>query len=172
MWRQAIRERTELSVVMIDIDHFKAFNDTQGHQAGDDTLTAVAATLTECAARPLDLVARYGGEEFVVVLGGTSEANAKTVAERMRRAVFDLQSAHRESPYGVVTISAGVASTWPTTADDMAGLVRIADQALYFGKANGRNTITGASEVRAASRPEEPTGQAGSVVQLNNPRRR
>ncbi|MEM9057814.1 MAG: diguanylate cyclase [Pseudomonadota bacterium] len=149
IWRHAVRDRTTVAVIMLDLDHFKPFNDTLGHQAGDDCLKRVATTLCGCASRPLDLVARYGGEEFVVVLGNTDEAAACVVADRMRRAVADLAIAHPTSPHGVVTLSAGVASMAPAQSDAMETLLRAADTALYRGKRAGRNAVTGASALAA-----------------------
>ena len=140
-WRLAMRHATPLSCILIDIDHFKAFNDTYGHQSGDDCLIRVAKTLQACATRPGDLVARYGGEEFAVLLSETDEAGANLIAERMRRKVAELAIPHSGSSAApVVTLSLGVATL---DAAGIAGedLVQAADQALYEAKRLGRNQV-------------------------------
>ncbi|MGD8978165.1 MAG: diguanylate cyclase [Gammaproteobacteria bacterium] len=141
VWRQGAREKTPAAVVLLDVDYFKIYNDRSGHQAGDECLREVAQTLRDCASRPLDLVARYGGEEFVAILGGTSVADALVVAERMRRAIFDLQIPHPGSSFGVVTISAGTASVVPSPEADLKSAIKSADEALYYAKAAGRNCV-------------------------------
>jgi diguanylate cyclase (GGDEF)-like protein/PAS domain S-box-containing protein len=132
---RAARHGSPLSVVLLDVDHFKPFNDTFGHPAGDDVLRAVAAVLRRTA-RATDLVARYGGEEFVLILPETDRAGALTVAERCRRAVageaWDLRA---------VTVSVGVSTMTPETAD-VAALVNEADVALYRSKQAGRNRVS------------------------------
>jgi diguanylate cyclase (GGDEF)-like protein len=137
-------ERTEgrLSIVMLDIDHFKALNDNFGHVVGDTVLRQVAAALRECG-REYDTIARYGGEEFAAVLPGCSSALALKVAERLRRAV-------EETPTDVpVTASAGVA-TYPYDGSDVSSLLEAADQALYGSKNAGRNQVRSAEQARAA----------------------
>ena len=136
-------ERTEgrLSVVLLDLDHFKALNDAHGHLVGDNVLRAVAVKLREIG-REYDTVARYGGEEFAVVLPGCSAAVGRKVAERLRAAV---EAADTEVP---VTISCGVA-TYPADATDAKGLIQAADEGLYASKRAGRNRVTSASEARA-----------------------
>jgi diguanylate cyclase (GGDEF)-like protein len=141
-WRRAARYKTELSLVLFDIDHFKLFNDTYGHQAGDDCLKSVAAALTETIHRPTDLLARFGGEEFAIILAGTDRAGALKIAEHALNKVNDLAIPHRNSSTCAhVTISAGVATLSPTADMPVAELLKAADQALYRAKAAGRNRI-------------------------------
>ena len=139
-WRRAVRTGTILSVVMIDIDHFKPFNDTYGHQRGDDCLREVAATLLDGLPRTGDSLARYGGEEFVVILPSTDRAGAAKVADHLRHRVERLGVPTSTSSVGrVVTISCGVGTVRPTLDFDAASLIRLADSALYRAKQGGRN---------------------------------
>lgn len=127
-----------LSLILIDVDHFKRFNDFYGHQAGDDCLRAVAGALSGSLRRPDELVARVGGEEFAVLLPGQDMAAAMAMAERLRRAVTGLGLSHAARPDGdLVTISMGVATLGE--AGSAVSLVAAADQALYRAKASGRN---------------------------------
>ena len=140
VWRIGIRENRAVSVVMIDVDHFKAFNDIYGHQAGDTCLKKVSEAISSIARRPLDLAARYGGEEFAVVLGQTELEDAFHLAEQARRAVVATDIPHSgSSDYGVVTISLGVASLVPHRDTEVTTLISLADKALYRAKRNGRN---------------------------------
>jgi diguanylate cyclase (GGDEF)-like protein len=148
-WRRAARSGEELALIMIDIDHFKAYNDTLGHMAGDDCIRGVAAVLSRCVRRAADLVARYGGEEFVALLPSTDAAGGLSVAEEMRSAVQGLGLAHPGSPVGPhVTVSLGVAAGAPAASD--AGskdrLIQRADSALYLAKTGGRNRVAGDAE--------------------------
>ena len=141
-WRIVAREQKSISVLMIDVDHFKAYNDIYGHQAGDQVLRRVAQIFREHARRPLDLAARYGGEEFAVVLGDTDLDDARGIAERIRRAVEALEQPHSGSAdYGVVTVSIGVAAVVPMPDVEVATLISLADKALYRAKSNGRNRL-------------------------------
>ncbi|MFZ5512217.1 MAG: diguanylate cyclase [Pseudomonadota bacterium] len=140
-WRRARRGQRCLSLLLCDVDHFKSFNDTYGHQAGDECLKAVACILQAHAKRPGDLVARYGGEEFAVVLPETDQEGALRVAESMRAAVEDWE-APRSSPVPArVTISIGVACTVPSPAQPGLVLLEAADKALYCAKRAGRNQV-------------------------------
>jgi diguanylate cyclase (GGDEF)-like protein len=141
VYRLSAREKTAIAIILMDIDFFKIYNDSLGHQAGDDCLRKVAGALVECATRPMDLVARYGGEEFVAVLGGATLQDALIVAERMRVAVESLQIAHPGSTHEVVTISVGISSTTPNSSEGSDGIVKAADEALYYAKAAGRNCV-------------------------------
>lgn len=139
-WRYVGRDEQPLSLIMCDVDFFKKYNDTYGHQSGDDCLRRVAAAIREVANRPIDLVARYGGEEFAVVLPNTSLLNAINLADKIRLAVTALKIAHIKSavsPY--VTLSLGVSSTLPNTDSQPATLIATADEALYQAKKAGRN---------------------------------
>ncbi|TWC51834.1 diguanylate cyclase (GGDEF)-like protein [Pseudomonas sp. SJZ080] len=145
-WFRAQRSGKPLSVLMIDADHFKAFNDQHGHQAGDDALRALAKVIAENVRRPADLVARYGGEEFSVILAETDSAGAQQIAEHIRVAVEQLPFvAGVESP---VTVSIGI-STWTsastsTTDGSLEQLLFAADKALYQAKEGGRNRVVAA----------------------------
>jgi diguanylate cyclase (GGDEF)-like protein len=139
-WRRAVRAQGSLSVILLDVDHFKPFNDHYGHLAGDDCLKHIAAALRSALHRPADLVARYGGEEFVVVLPDTDPSHATVVAETLRTAVEDLRIPHASSPSArSVTVSLGVASVTAVPDASPQGLVDAADQALYAAKRAGRN---------------------------------
>jgi len=132
-WRRAARNRAPLALLMVDIDHFKRYNDQEGHQAGDDALRRVAHTMRDALNRAADLVARYGGEEFGILLPETDLEQARRVAEVLRRRVEML---------GVVTITIGVASEVPPRdGSEVEELVRTADEALYEAKRRGRNRV-------------------------------
>jgi diguanylate cyclase (GGDEF)-like protein len=140
-WRRARRERSVFSLLFVDLDRFKAYNDTYGHLAGDDALSAVARCIGENIRRPADSAARYGGEEFVVVLPNTSPEGAASIAEKIRTAISDLSIDHAGSEYGRITASIGAAGWMPEEDGDVAAVVRAADEALYKAKANGRNKV-------------------------------
>ena len=145
-WRRARREQTAVSLLMIDIDLFKGFNDRYGHPAGDLCLRNVARAVDGQLQRPADLGARLGGEEFVVLLPNTEEAGAIQVAERVRASVAALGLVHAGSALGHVTISVGVATSRPfERSDDAQSLMDAADRALYRAKASGRNTVCAAA---------------------------
>lgn len=139
-WDRSVREKHPLGLVMIDIDHFKAFNDSRGHAAGDDCLKAVAQALRGHCARPGDLVCRWGGEEFAVILPGTDAAGAGHLARELVGVVRALGLEHGKSDVSpCVTISAGSASIAPSNDGSAAALVEKADAALYAAKQAGRN---------------------------------
>jgi diguanylate cyclase (GGDEF)-like protein len=138
-WLRAQRTHKPLSVLMIDVDHFKAFNERHGHQGGDDALRAVANTLRTCTHRPADLAARYGGEEFLLVLAETNLDGAHRIAETIRQAVA--QQTMLGSPQFSVTVSIGVGSTSLAGADTLEALLAQADAALYCAKRSGRNQV-------------------------------
>lgn len=144
-WLRLRREQNLLSIIMFDVDYFKTFNDTYGHQSGDDCLVMLAKTIREQIQRPADLVARYGGEEFIVVLPDTDEAGAMAVAGQICQAVEALNIPHRSSSVADhVTISVGVATMCPDTRRPDY-LIELADQALYKAKKQGRNQVQMAS---------------------------
>lgn len=138
-WRRLARERIPLALIMCDIDFFKAYNDTYGHQAGDDCLIKVAETITKQVKRPADLVARYGGEEFAVILPYSNAEGAMHVAQQIRNAIKELLIPHISSPLHQVTISLGVTSMVPSLAIEPALLIEVADRALYQAKKSGRD---------------------------------
>ncbi|WP_332874009.1 diguanylate cyclase [Amphritea pacifica] len=147
VWRRLRREKKPLSVIMLDVDHFKAFNDSYGHQAGDDCLIAVAAKVKETLFRPADLIARYGGEEFMIILPDTDAEGAVKVGETVRQAVQDMAIVHEHSSAGtVVTVSVGTATIVPEAMDGSEPLLREADIALYRAKRMGRNQVHAAAE--------------------------
>jgi diguanylate cyclase (GGDEF)-like protein len=133
-WRRAARQQERLALLMIDADHFKAYNDTFGHQAGDQVLIGIAICISDSVRRAGDCAARYGGEEFAVLLPGLSSMDALAVAEKIRLKVRQWSD---ESE--INTVSIGVASMTPIAALDWSELLRIADKALYAAKANGRD---------------------------------
>lgn len=150
-WRRAVRSGALLSLVMVDIDHFKSLNDTFGHQRGDECLRRVAETLADSLPRVGDSVARYGGEEFAVILPATDRAGAVTVAEHLRRRVAGLRiEAGPGNPLGVLTISCGVGTARPAPDRPPDELVRLADTALYEAKQAGGN-VTRAEEAETPS---------------------
>lgn len=139
-WRRARREQIPISLILSDIDYFKLYNDTYGHQAGDDCLRAVARSMQACARRPMDLVARYGGEEFAVVLPNTDAEGAVFIAEKIRSAVHELGIPHcKSSSAECVTVSCGVSSVIPYGDDSPEVLISLVDEGLYRAKRQGRN---------------------------------
>ncbi|MDQ0456921.1 diguanylate cyclase [Rhizobium paknamense] len=150
---RARRAREPLSLLMVDIDHFKQFNDHYGHQRGDDCLRAVAGALGVAARRGTDIAARYGGEEMALVLPGTDAAGANEVAERYCRAVRALGLDHAASPRGMVTVSVGVAVILPEAGDRPDDLIAAADSALYRAKHAGRDCVRCADTERKGRVP-------------------
>jgi diguanylate cyclase (GGDEF)-like protein len=141
-WRLAMRESVWLSLIMIDIDYFKKFNDEYLHLAGDECLRRVARTLSESVRRPMDIVARYGGEEFAAILPRTNREGAKQVAETMRNNVCSLNIPHIRSLVNhVVTISLGTATVIPSASLSPDVLIKTADKALFEAKEQGRNRV-------------------------------
>jgi two-component system chemotaxis family response regulator WspR len=139
-WKRALRTPAPLSILMIDVDHFKQYNDTYGHLAGDEVLKQVARAIKDGCKRSTDLAARYGGEEFAAILPGTLASELPFLAENLRRSVEALRLAHpasSTSPF--VTISIGGATVVPQTSQALAELIDAADKALYRAKHAGRN---------------------------------
>jgi len=141
-WRRATREKKPISLLMLDVDKFKAYNDTYGHQQGDNVLRAVAKTLETTLKRPADFAARWGGEEFAALLAGTDMTGALDVAERIRANVEKLHLIYNEcSDTAPVTISIGVESMMPDPNSSLDLFISAADNALYAAKKAGRNRV-------------------------------
>ncbi len=140
-WRRSTRSKSHLSLLMADIDGFKAYNDALGHQAGDDSLRKVAGVIEESVRRAGDIVARYGGEEFAVLLPETDAEGASVLAERIRAAVEERNIWHPATERGRLTISIGAATMTGREDGDGSALVRAADEALYRAKRDGRNLV-------------------------------
>jgi len=144
-WRRARRNQTPISLLMVDIDFFKSYNDHYGHLAGDDCLKRLAQILKETARRPADLAARYGGEEFALLLPETDIAGALRVAERLQERIKSAHIPHEFSPVAShVTLSIGVAATVPSDSQLSQQLIESADSCLYAAKKGGRNRIEAA----------------------------
>jgi diguanylate cyclase (GGDEF)-like protein len=141
-WQRAIKEERGIAILLIDVDHFKAYNDRYGHQAGDRALRRVAEMLQKFVTRPSDVLARYGGEEFAVLLYDVEGVAAEKVAVQMRKAVVSMGLEHRDSRLGqIVTISIGVAVVEPSPERRARGALQLADEALYQAKTMGRNRV-------------------------------
>ena len=140
-WQSAALQQNSVALMMVDIDHFKLYNDHYGHLAGDDCLRRIANILADASLRSSDLVARYGGEEFAVILPRVSVQGAVTLAERVRQLVADAQISHMPYTPGIVTVSIGVAALMPSTIGDETNLIQFADRALYSAKRAGRNRV-------------------------------
>jgi diguanylate cyclase (GGDEF)-like protein len=158
-WRRAVRDEAPVSLLFCDIDYFKRFNDTYGHQAGDECLVKVAQAMEETLNRPADLVARYGGEEFTALLVDTDTEGARLLAERMRARIQELKVENRDSDVGpFLTVSLGVATVIPNPALKPEDLMDLADRALYAAKAGGRNRVSSSEQlpvVKSATPPLE-----------------
>ncbi|AYN14700.1 diguanylate cyclase response regulator [Pseudomonas monteilii] len=141
-WRRAMREQQQLSLLMIDVDYFKAYNDNFGHLAGDEALRQVAEAIRASCSRPTDLPARYGGEEFALVLPNTSHGGARLVAEKLRQTVLGLGIPHT-APVAdsYLTVSIGLATQTPTVGSHSRQLISAADKGLYLAKNGGRNQV-------------------------------
>ncbi|WP_460106280.1 diguanylate cyclase [Pseudomonas sp. H2_G10] len=141
-WRRAMRDQTQLSLLMIDVDFFKTYNDSFGHVEGDEALRKVADTIRGASSRPSDLPARYGGEEFALVLPNTSPGGARLVAEKLRMAVAALKIPHIAPVEGSsLTVSIGLSTMTPVQGTDCRKLIMAADKGLYTAKHNGRNLV-------------------------------
>jgi diguanylate cyclase (GGDEF)-like protein len=142
LWQQAMREGVVLGLLIIDIDHFKDYNDSLGHQAGDECLTKIAKLLATGARRPLDLSARYGGEEFAIVLYGTDRASIEELSQQLQATIAATALPHPASPVrSHVTVSIGGACVVPVPGRSPYGFIQLADEALYAAKERGRNRV-------------------------------
>ena len=140
-WRRARRTLGSVALIMCDVDHFKLYNDTYGHQAGDDCLRNVARAICSVTERATDVVARYGGEEFVVVLPDTPAGGALVAAEKIRHAIHLMNLPHGASPFARVTLSIGIAAMTPEADNPPQELIEHADRALYRAKHSGRDRV-------------------------------
>ncbi|PPS25462.1 diguanylate cyclase response regulator [Pseudomonas amygdali pv. morsprunorum] len=141
-WRRAIRDQAQLSLLMIDVDYFKAYNDNFGHLEGDEALRQVAKAIRNSCSRPSDLPARYGGEEFAMVLPNTSPGGARLLAEKLRQSVSGMNIPHiAPTPGSSLTVSIGVATVTPQVGMHSRQLILDADKGLYLAKNNGRNQV-------------------------------
>ncbi|MDP9025307.1 MAG: diguanylate cyclase, partial [Candidatus Eremiobacteraeota bacterium] len=140
-WTRALRSGTPLTIMIVDVDFFKPYNDQYGHSAGDRCLRAVAQAGAQCMQRPGDAFCRFGGEEFAAVLPETDHEGGLALAESIRGAIARLKIPHARSSAGIVTVSIGVASAAPTSKNSANGILNLADNALYRAKANGRNRV-------------------------------
>lgn len=140
LWQQGMRERVPLALLLVDLDHFKAFNDRRGHQAGDACLAKVASVLPGAARRPLDLAARYGGEEFAVLLYDASRERVEEICRQLHASLQKSGLEHPCSPVSqYVTFSIGAACVEPSVGRHPEGFIQLADEALYAAKERGRN---------------------------------
>lgn len=141
-WRRAMREQGQLSLMMIDVDYFKAYNDSFGHLEGDEALRQVAKAIRASGSRPSDLPARYGGEEFALVLPNTSPGGARLLAEKLRQNIAGMSIPHNAPVEGsVLTVSIGLSTVMPQVGSHSRQLIQSADQGLYAAKHNGRNQV-------------------------------
>ena len=141
------RHHEPVTLLMLDVDHFKKFNDRYGHLEGDECLRRIGRVLNSAVQRPGDVAARYGGEEFALVLPGCDRVGAQIVAERIRAGILAMNLAHEDSPHGVVSVSIGAATlTWPACTWSLPkDMIKAADEALYAAKQRGRNTVAAAA---------------------------
>lgn len=140
-WSRGQRSNSSLALIMLDIDHFKQFNDHYGHLAGDDCLKQLASTLSQSGRRAGELVARYGGEEFVILLPNVDKQTVLDTAQHIHQLIQAIAIPHANTDLGIVTVSAGVAYLQPSNKQNALELVRQADAALYRAKSAGRNCI-------------------------------
>ena len=141
IWLQATRDQLPVALLLVDIDHFKRYNDCCGHQAGDECLRRVARSLIRSARRPLDVTARYGGEEFAVVLYDAGREHVEEVAQRIRTNIESLAIEHPGAPQRKLTVSIGAACVQPAAGRSHFGFIQLADEALYAAKERGRNCV-------------------------------
>ena len=164
-WRRSLRDHSPLSLLMIDADFFKSYNDTYGHPRGDNCLKQIAEAAQDIVSRPGDLVARFGGEEFVVVLPNTENEGAMQVAQAICQSMNARRLPHVGNPYGVVTISVGCATMVPSFGQHAVNLVEMADSALYKAKHSGRNRACNAN----CSEEESPQDQLPVAISAKQP---
>ena len=161
-WKRACRVGTPLSLIMVDADFFKAFNDIYGHQCGDACLIRIANTLRNALHRPGDMAARYGGDEFMILLPGTDAQGAAELAETIRNRVEAMEITH-EGAFAdqVVTISLGLVTCYPAMSLSSGEFVAAADEALYQAKEDGRNRVSVFYEVMKAASDHQRSSNSG-----------
>ena len=162
-WRRGVRARSPLSLLIVDVDQFKSYNDAYGHLRGDNCLRKIAGSIQDVVSRPGDLLARFGGEEFAVILPSTDNYGAVEVAYAVSDSVRSRQLEHTGSSFGVVTVSVGCATMVPELGRDATDLIDFADQALYKAKNNGRNQVCNFFQPRADSESDS----TGVVVTIS-----
>lgn len=161
-WRRLAREQSPLTLILCDVDFFKRYNDTYGHQAGDDCLRSIASAISTVLKRPGDLVARYGGEEFAIILPNTPETGAMHVAAEIRAIVEAMEIVHVASPIGdYVTLSLGIATVIPQAEFEAMFLLSAADRALYKAKLSGRNCVRSEDVVYQTGAAIAPVPESG-----------
>jgi diguanylate cyclase (GGDEF)-like protein/PAS domain S-box-containing protein len=160
-WRRSMRDQQPLSLIMLDADKFKVYNDTYGHQRGDNCLKQIAEACMDVVSRPGDLIARFGGEEFVVILPNTESEGALHVANEVCEALRGRRLPHSGNASGIVTISAGCATLIPRFGKHAPDLIEMADKALYKAKFNGRDQVCDGSNIEAAQETALPTAVSG-----------
>jgi len=155
-WRRSLRDHTPLSLLMIDADYFKSYNDTYGHTRGDNVLIQIAEAAQNVVTRPGDLVARFGGEEFSVILPNTSSEGAMKIAREISTALRHRQLTHMGNPTGLLTISIGFATMVADLGQHPVSLIETADRALYRAKNNGRNQVCNGNVLRPTEESAQP----------------
>lgn len=154
-WQRAYRYKKSLSIIMIDIDHFKKINDTFGHLVGDESIKEIAAIIEQEVPRSIDIVARFGGEEFIVLLTDTDEIGASEVAERIHSAILRPKAIERQTPNLNITASLGFSSIIPSELDQSHKLIQLADESLYLAKQTGRNKVCSIDPKLHNEQPQE-----------------
>jgi len=162
-WRRGLRDRKPLSLLMIDADLFKSYNDTYGHLRGDSCLRQIAEAALDVVARPGDLVARFGGEEFAVILPNTNNEGALEVASEICAALRSRKLPHSGNPFGIMTVSVGCATLTPRFGLHSVNLIEFADEALYKAKTEGRNRVCKGIEISAAA-SESPNSETSQTA--------
>jgi diguanylate cyclase (GGDEF)-like protein len=165
-WRRCMRKDEPLSIVMVDVDYFKEFNDRYGHVAGDECLQKIATAISQSTMRASDVVTRYGGEEFAAILPETDLAGAVAVAENIRMAVQRMQIPHTGTSLGNVSVSAGIATVVPAAGEEPALLIEDADLALYRAKTSGRNRIVAGSYISEGAVVERRSAGGGVALPI------
>ncbi len=155
-WRRSMRDHTPLSLLMIDADYFKSYNDTYGHTRGDSALKQIAEAAQDVVNRPGDLVARFGGEEFAVILPNTDNEGAMRVAREVCQGLFNRRLRHVTTPAGVLTLSVGCGSMVAGFGQHSVNLIELADQALYTAKRNGRNQVCNGNALLSGEQGNPP----------------